>query len=312
MKEEILNFDDLSRIQVAGRDTKITNQDARKIFVASKGSEYKRTSDFMLANDGKELHDAVYVSVEDFTEALQEALEEHKEVKKVVMKKTGKVVPLKKIEEIIETAKKAGKITLQENFKIENQTAKMVSVKTNNMQKSAPVAGMMLGKNGPKLTDGDYVNQADLEFTVIKKEKIVVDKKKIAKVAKGLSSIAVGLGLIALLPWIMHANSVTWHHVGPEIQEILHAINLGLGKLINADYIHNSGLWELTNGNIMNADAASASLAGAVGVYGLTSLGLAKITMDIKNGILTLKKKLSKEEQEKMDTNEELSGGKNL
>lgn len=317
MNEEILDFNSLSRIKVAGNDEKIVNQDARKIFVAPKGGEYKRTSDFMLANDKKDLADTTYVSVEDFSKAIEETLLDNSEIKKIIMKKTGKKIKPAQLTKMIEEAKKAGKITLQNNAKIKNQTAKLVSVKTPNMTESAKVAGMMLGKEGPDLTNGDYVQQEELEFTVVKKEKIPVSvtpsKNKLGKTVKALSSVTVAVGLVALIPWIMHANSVTWHHVGPELQNVLHGINLGLGKVINASFLgKDSGLWQLANGNMMNADALESSLGIAAGTYGLTAAGIAKLTYDIKHGILKYMHLGKKEGAKDIEKNSELSGGKSL
>ena len=318
MNENILDFDQLSRIQVAGKDEKITNQDARKIFVAPKSGDYRRTSDFMLANDGKELDNSIYISVEDFKVSLAEALKENTEVKRVVMKKTGKVVDVDKLNNIIELAKKSGYITLQDINKIDSQKAKIVSVKGANMKEDAKVAGMMLGKNGPDMSNGIYVKKDDLEFipefTVVKKHKKVSSEYKLPKIGKALASITIAAGLIALLPWIMHANSVAWHHVGPEMQQVLHGINLTLGKLIGANYLGNSsGLWQLSNDTIMNADAVEASLMQAIGTYGLTTVGLAKIVNDIKNGVLKFVKleKTQKSGAQNIENND-LSGGKQL
>lgn len=174
------------------------------------------------------------------------------------------------------------------------------------------MAGMMLGKNGPNITNGDYVPQEELEFTVVKKEKIERPPvSKLSKLAKALPSIAISVGLVALIPWIMHANSVTWHHVGPEMQNILHTINLGLGKLINANYLgSDTGLWKLVNDSMMNADALESSLAVAGVTYGLTAAGIAKLTHDIKHGLLKTIN-IGKEQDEK-EHEEEKAGGKNL
>lgn len=305
---EVIDFEGLSRIKVDGLDEKIDNQDARKVYVAKDSEEYKRTSDFMLGNDGKNLEDGVYISVEEFNSALQEALKNNDNIGKVVMKKTGKKVDPKKFQEIIENAKKAGKITLQKNEKIENQKAKLVSVKTPDMDKEANVAGMMLGKNGLDLANGDYVKQEELEFTVVNKKVVPVKMDaKMKGIVKGLSTVAVGAGLIALLPWIMHANSVAWHQVGPELQGVLHQINLGLGDLIKASYSGGmDGLWTSFSGLAMNSDAATASLAGMFATYGLTAAGLAKITNDIKNGILKL---TGKDEKTNQDNKVEELGG---
>ena len=299
MDNSVIDFEKFSRIKVAGTDEAISNQDARKIYVASDDNEYKRTSDFMLGNDDKNLDDGVYISVEEFTSELEAMLQREENIEKIVMKKTGKKIKPKDMEKIIENAKKAGTITLKKNEKIVNQEAKTVSVKTPNMTKEANVAGMMLGKDG-SLSDGDYVKQEDLEFTVVDKKVVTVPKihPKIKGIVKGLSTIAVSAGLIALIPWIMHANSVAWHHVGPELQGILHQINLGLGSLIKASYSSNiDGLWESFRGVAMNGDAATASLATMFATYGLTAAGLAKLTNDIKNGIVKIVGKKEQKEQ---------------
>lgn len=300
MENNVIDFEKLSRIKVAGVDETITNQDARKIYVADDEKEYKRTSDFMLGNDDKKLDDGVYISVDEFVSELDAMLQRKENIEKIVMKKTGKKIKPENIEEIIKNAKKAGTITLKKNQKIINQEAKMVAVKTPNMVKEANVAGMMLGKNGMSLSDGDYVKQEDLEFTVVDKKVVTVPKinSKIKGAVKGLSTIAVSAGMIALIPWIMHANSVAWHHVGPELQGILHQINLGLGNLIKASYAPNmDGLWESFRGVAMNSDAATSSLATMFATYGLTAAGLAKITNDIKNGILKIVGKTEQKNQ---------------
>lgn len=311
--DKIIDYESLSRIKVDGIDSKIDNQDARKVLVANGENDYKRTSDFMLGNDGKNLEDGVYISVEEFSAALNEAVKKNDKIEKVIMKKTGKKISKKHLDQIVKNAKKAGVITLQKNEKIENQKAKIVSVQTPSMESTAKVAGMMLGKNGMDLANGDYVKQEELEFTVVSKKAVpapdMKSGQKLAKTIKGLTTVAVGVGMVALLPWIMHANSVAWHHVGPEMQNVLHTINLGLGKLINASYSSNAdGLWESFRGVAMNSDAATASLAGMFATYGLTAAGLAKITHDIKNGLIKVSDYIKGKKESKEPEDVELGG----
>ena len=295
---EIIDFDDISTIKVAGQDPKITNQDSKQVYISKNGTE-KKTSDFMLGNDHKELSDGDYISSAEFTNALREALS-NKSSKKIIMKKTGKKINSRNLEKIIEEAKKAGTIILSENKKITNQDAREVKIQTPEMEKEKTVAGMFLGKNGVKLANGEYIKKSEIEFEVVDKKVVPVDKhSKKVKLMKGLATVATITGLIALLPFIMHANSVMWHHSAPMIQDMLHNINLGLGKLINATYTSEPGLWESFKGTLMNSDASTASLGWAVATYGATAAGLAKIVNDIKNGVIKAKNAIMENEEEK-------------
>ena len=75
MEDKYIDFEQLSRIKVDGQDEKITNQDARKVYVAEGGQNYKRTSDFMLGNDNKNLDDGEYVNADDFLQALEKVID---------------------------------------------------------------------------------------------------------------------------------------------------------------------------------------------------------------------------------------------
>lgn len=314
---DIINYEELSRIKVDGIDPKIKNQDARKVFIAASGDEFQRTSDFMLGNDDKNLEDGEYINSLEFLEAVRSALQKE-EVKKIIIKKTGKKISAKHLEKIIEEAKKSGKIALKENEKIKNQDARTVSIETPSMETEKTVAGMMLGKQGSDLANGEYVKKEEIEFEVVSKKKVPVistvqEKTQLppnaVKLMKGLSTVAVSVGLVALLPYIMHANSVAWHHVGPNVQEFLHTVNLGLGKLIDASY-NGLGLWTSMAGKALNADAQTASLGIAVGTYGVTAAGLTKIVVDIKNAYNAMKNKIKGVALEPEKTNEEELGGK--
>lgn len=314
---DIINYEELSRIKVDGIDPKIKNQDARKVFIAASGDEFQRTSDFMLGNDDKNLEDGEYINSEEFLQAVRTAIQKE-EVKKIIIKKTGKKISTKHLEKIIEEAKKSGKIALKENEKIKNQDARTVSIETPSMEKEKIVAGMMLGKQGSDLANGEYVKKEEIEFEVVSKKKVPVistvqEKTQLppnaVKLMKGLSTVAVSVGLVALLPYIMHANSVAWHHVGPNVQEFLHTVNLGLGKMIDASY-NGLGLWTSMAGKAINADAQTASLGIAVGTYGVTAAGLTKIVVDIKNAYNAMKNKINGVALEPEKTNEEELGGK--
>ena len=317
--KSIIDYEELSRIKVDGVDPKITNQDARKVFVAASGEEFKRTSDFMLGNDDKNLEDGEYINSEEFLEAVRTAIQKE-DVKKIIIKKTGKKISANHLEKIIEEAKKSGKIALKENEKIKNQDARTVSIETSSMETEKTVAGMMLGKQGSDLANGEYVKKEEIEFEVVSKKKIpIVPTPSIQgkttlppnaiKLMKGLSTVAVSVGLVALLPYIMHANSVAWHHVGTNVQEFLHTVNLGLGKMIDASY-NGMGLWTSMAGKAINADAQTASLGIAVGTYGVTAAGLTKIVIDIKNAYNAMKNKITGVSIETEKTNEEELGGK--
>lgn len=320
---DLMNYEELSRIKVDGQDEKITNQDARKVYVAKESDEFKRTSDMMLGNDGKNLADGEYVNAEEFLKAAKEMFEKE-EVKKIKIIKTGKKIKAKDLDKLVEEAKKAGTIILKENEKIKNQDARLVSVETPTMDKEARVAGMMLGKKGPEMANGEYVQKQEVEFEVVSKKRVPVvplppqpGKINISpttvKLIKGLSTVAVSVGLVALLPYIMHANSVTWHHVGPEVQEFLHGVNSGLGKLINASYTELPGIWESMGSTALNADASTASLGVAIATYGVTAAGLTKVVNDIRKGVIAITNKIRKKDKDKEEkTNEEELGGKSI
>ena len=303
-----LNLDGISRIKVDGSDPKITNQDARIVYVTKEDSDYKRTSDFMLGNDDKGLKDGEYVNAEEYIKAA-EGLFAREEVKQIQMVKTGKKIKPQHLKEEVERTKKAAVITLNNNSKVKNQDARLVSVKTKKMDSMKSVAGMFLGKNGTKMGNGDYVLSEDVEFVITKKKKPkepIDSKEKNIMMLKGLGTLATVVGLGALVPFIMHADSVMWHHSTPEIQTILHGINLALGKLVNFSYEGGTGLWTMPSGAFMNADAETSSILVAIGTYGLTALGITKLTNDIKNGVVKVTEKM----QEKIEDQNDIGGVK--
>lgn len=81
------------------------------------------------------------------------------------------------------------------------------------------------------------------------------------------SLVAVALLYVPVIaPAIMHANSVLWFTGSVSRKIFLHKCNLFLGKTIGAKFFPITGLWIKANGAMINATAATDSLAGALAV----------------------------------------------
>ena len=204
------------------------------------------------------------------------------------MKKTGKKLKPEQIKDVVEQAREIVRITVEKCAKITNQEAKTFRVKTDEMPSEKKLFSTFLGKNGIPLDNGDYVRREDIEFTITKvRRKRVPIHINWVSLMKGLSTVATIVGLLALIPSIMHANSVMWHHSNSAIQEFLHAINIQLGKLVDFtfDGSMGRGLWITKEGGLFNADAATANILPAIFTYGLTTAGITKLVVDLKNGV---------------------------
>lgn len=322
--QENIDYSKISTIDVKGTDEKITNQDARVVTV-SKDNETKRTSDLMLGNDKKNLSNEEYISVDEYIGEVTEVLNNPK-TKKIQMVKSGKkIANLEELQKHIDEIKKANLIVLEKNKKVENQDSRLVSINTKDMDESKVVAGMFLGKNGPEMASGEYTTKSDLEFEVIEKDnnnkpvefEVVKKEKKqipIIRISKGLGTIAVTAGLIALIPWIMHANSTLWHHVSPVFQDLLHGYNNILGTMVASTYENGQGLWTSLGGELMNADAAISNVAGALATHGVAALGVTKVIADIKGTIDKIKGKIKSgntpTEEQKEEEKQTSLGGK--
>jgi len=322
-----IDYSKISSIDVKGNDEKITNQDARVVTV-SKDNVTKKTSDLMLGNDNKNLSNEEFISIDEYVGEITEIMN-NPTIKKIQMIKSGKkIASMEELQKHIEKVKEANLIVLEKNKKVDNQDSRLVSINTKEMDESKVVAGMFLGKNGPDLAQGEYTTKSDLEFKVIEKENTnkdvefeVIKKEKkqipIIRISKGLGTIAVTAGLIALIPWIMHANSTLWHHVSPVFQNLLHGYNNVLGTMVAATYENGQGLWSSIGGELMNADAAISNVAGALATHGVAVLGVTKVIADIKSTIDKIKGKIKsgksqEEEKNNEKTEEEINslGGK--
>lgn len=126
---------------------------------------------------------------------------------------------------------------------------------------------------------------------VTKAKEFLKKHKKAILIAGGIAALALMQPVI--IPAIMHANSVLWVHA-PALRGMLHGCNLALGKLIGASYVGSTGLWTSAAGTIINANAASASLLGALATQtaSLGAVGIAakKLATKIKDKIKRKKK----------------------
>lgn len=298
--QDNIDYKKISTINVKGNDEKITNQDARVVTV-SKDNETKRTSDLMLGNDNKNLSNEEFISIDEYVGEVSEILN-NPTTKKIQMVKSGKKISnMEELQKHIDKIKEANLIVLEKNKKVANQDSRLVSINTKDMDESKVVAGMFLGKNGPEIASGEYTTKSDLEFEVIEKNnqpiefEVVKREKKqipIIRISKGLGTIAITAGLIALIPWLMHANSTLWHHVSPVFQDLLHGYNNVLGTMVAATYENGQGLWSSIGGELMNADAAISNVAGALATHGVAALGVTKVIADIKGTIDKIKGKI--------------------
>lgn len=110
-----------------------------------------------------------------------------------------------------------------------------------------------------------------------------------------------------LLPSIMYMNSILWSKVamGSATQTVLHNINLLIGSKIGASYASASGLWTLSNGALLNATAAEASLFAAIGkVTLLTSMVVPAPVITIKKAIKLAREKLTKHKNKRQNLKE--------
>ena len=286
-----VNFEPLDKVKVIGPDSRIPGQDARSVQIEA-GGVTKKAGDLMMGDprDNEELLDTEYINVEEFLEACGELFAE-KQAKQITMKKTGKKLKPEKIKEVVKQAREIVRITVEKCAKVTNQEAKVFSVKTDEMPSDKKLFATFLGKNGIPLDDGEYVRKEDIEFTItkVRKRRVPIHVNWVS-LMKGLSTVATIVGLLALIPSIMHANSVMWHHSNSVIQDFLHAINIQLGKLVEFtfDGSMGRGLWITKDGGLFNADAATANILPAIFTYGLTAAGITKLVVDLKNGVRKL------------------------
>lgn len=283
-----VDFEPLDKVKVVGPDDSMLGQDARFVEIEA-GGVTKKAGDLMMGDprDNEELLNTEYINVEEFLDACEELFAE-KQAKQITMKKTGKKLKPEQIKDVVEQAREIVRITVEKCAKITNQEAKTFRVKTDEMPSEKKLFSTFLGKNGIPLDNGDYVRREDIEFTITKvRRKRVPIHINWVSLMKGLSTVATIVGLLALIPSIMHANSVMWHHSNSAIQEFLHAINIQLGKLVDFtfDGSMGRGLWITKEGGLFNADAATANILPAIFTYGLTTAGITKLVVDLKNGV---------------------------
>lgn len=303
-KKYDINYKEISTITVDGQDATMDNQDARKVYISKNGIE-KRTGNFMLGNDGKNLENGEYINIEEYEKAVIKIFENSKR-KVIKLKKTGKKISsMAELRKHIEAVKKANLIVLKPNSKVTNQDARIVSVKTENMNSQKNVSGMFLGKNGIDMANGEYTTKSDLEFEIVDKKTTAL---ALPKIPKALGTIAVSVGLIAIIPYVMHANSVLWHHVNPTFQSMLHAVNQGLGSIIFSSFEKGNGLWTALGGHLINADAAVASVGMALATHGVAITGVTKVINDIKG----LFNKNKKNDTYDLDEEGDKEGGREL
>lgn len=283
-----VDFEPLDKVKVVGPDDSMLGQDARFVEIEA-GGVTKKAGDLMMGDprDNEELLNTEYINVEEFLDTCEELFAE-KQAKQITMKKTGKKLKPEQIKDVVEQAREIVRITVEKCAKITNQEAKTFRVKTDEMPSEKKLFSTFLGKNGIPLDNGDYVRREDIEFTITKvRRKRVPIHINWVSLMKGLSTVATIVGLLALIPSIMHANSVMWHHSNSAIQEFLHAINIQLGKLVDFtfDGSMGRGLWITKEGGLFNADAATANILPAIFTYGLTTAGITKLVVDLKNGV---------------------------
>ena len=302
-EEEILDLEDLSTIKVSN-DATIKNQDARKMEIKPKENEkYKRNGDLFLGNNGLELQNGVYVNEEELLEAIEHSLSTNTNKKAEVII-SGKKIDGNKMEEIRKAIKTCSGIAVQKARSNNKVDARTVSVKQKDGSKSVQ-GGLFLGKDTTQLSNGEYKNVGEVK--IVKQERAVipptptkvtvVKKKKIPAWVKAVGlSVSASILVPVVLQSIFMANSITWHHVPEFAQNILHAINTGLGEAI-ADFSKTSGEWITNNGKVLNGGAGSAHMLEAYARYGLAALSSTALGAQIKQFVSTVKKEEKTEEQ---------------
>lgn len=338
------NLDNISSINISQNPMGKNRQD-KGVQISSSSGETKKTSNIMMGynKDNIILPDGVYISLTELESSLDNELAKISDNKVIIAKNTGKKVDVSELKTIIrETLNKKAQLSLDgKSEKIVAQNTEKVSIKGENKDKFVEKGVFMFGKNGINMPEDKYVNREEFEKTIseyefvekiknteTKKEnenekemevvsvepadKINKKYKKGLLVAGGITAIGLTMAPI-IVPGVMHANSVLWSHTSnPNFQYFLHNIcNCTLGKLIGATYNDVTGLWTASNGSLINAAAAQASILQALAVHTINTSAIG-ITAKKIIDVIKLKKtekrsrkleELNKLKEELNDTN---------
>lgn len=298
------NLDNISSINISSNPMGENRQDKGVEVTDSMGTT-KRTSNIMMGYNKSniELPNGSYVSMTELENALDQELKKTSENTIIIAKNTGKMVdPATLKAQIREALDKKAQLSLNgKTDKITNQETEKVSIKGENSDKFVDKGVFMFGNDGMNMPEDKYVNREEFEKSVseyefmTKKEtpkpvtptpdekeievvkvepadKIKKNYKKGLLIAGGITAIGLSMAPI-IVPGIMHANSVLWNHTSnPVFQDFLHNVcNCNLGKLIGATYNDTTGLWTTTNGSLINATAAQASVIVALATHAINT-----------------------------------------
>ena len=299
------NLDNVSSINISSNPMGENRQD-KGVEVSDSMGTTKRTSNIMMGynKDNIVLPNGSYVSMTELENALDQELQKTSENTIIIAKSTGKMVDAATLKaQIREVLDKKAQLSLNgKTDKITNQETEKVSIKGENSEKFVDKGVFMFGNDGMKMPEDKYVNREEFEKTVSEYEfvtqtkmpeasepeievvkvepadKIKKNYKKGLLIAGGITAIGLSMATI-IVPGIMHANSVLWNHTSnPVFQDFLHNVcNANLGKLIGATYNDTTGLWTATNGSLINATAAQASVIVALATHAIntSAVGLA-------------------------------------
>lgn len=121
----------------------------------------KRTSNIMMGynKDKIDLGNGNYLLLSEMVQAIKQSLQESGPNKKIACKRTGKVVsPSELLSDISDIVKQDSVIRLDgPSDKIVNQSSQKLSIKGEGKKEFIRKGIMMLGRNGIKLPNGEYV-----------------------------------------------------------------------------------------------------------------------------------------------------------
>lgn len=145
------------------------NREDRGVNVSVDGHT-KKTSNIMMGynRDGVILTNGEYVPFEEVENALFTALSTHGNNVKVACVRTGKVIsPLEMVDKISSTVKKASVIKLNgQSVNVKNQDTQTLAIKGKQKKDFINKGLMMLGNEGIKLPNGEYVQASEVQNAI--------------------------------------------------------------------------------------------------------------------------------------------------
>lgn len=330
------NLDDISKVDISTSPMG-NNREDKAVTITNQDGITKKTSSIMMGYNKKGivLPDGEYINLEEMISAIDKELDSDSQNIVAFVQKTGKEVDVSEIKErLVNELKRKAEILLGgKSEKITNQETTNISIKGENSEIVHNKGTLMLGNENINMKDGEYVNREEaekiiseydflkpgeeIEVVEIKPAESILKKfKKPLIIAGGLTALSI-VTLPILLPGIMHANSVLWHtdlaKSIPVFQDFLHACNNILGKFVSATYVDGPGTWAISNGSIINSDAAQASVLAALGLHAVNTTSIGVIAKNLITEIKNRKKQKRERKLEELNNlKEELSSKENV